>query len=290
MARLPSSPLAWAAHPAPPGQGLHTDIFRAACSLLEAGQSHEFAFRYLRRAADTVGDRRVPDRELHAALADAGRALAGGPRVRNEWPVYSPAYRAEVVATNRVPLAALADSGDALPTTPAFYLSQLYKPHELVCIGHTAYDFATRPASEWTDPHLVRSEYVNPSPMLEVWGETKAGVRSQHTLSNTGPKVYQVVEFDSGTMEEHAAMLRFLARTLPLALIVYSGGKSLHGWFCVRHRTDAEVRAFFADAIAMGADSRMFSACQFARLPAGLNGRSSRQQSVLLFQPKYLSL
>jgi hypothetical protein len=119
--------------------------------------------------------------------------------------------------------------------------------------------------------------------MSDTHGLTFDNKVSTHCEGNTGPKVYQVIEFDTGLPHEHFAILWYLAKRLPLCMIVYSGGKSLHGWFNVRGQPDSIIHAFFCDAVALGADPKMWSRCQFSRIPAGKNGKSGRQQEVLLF-------
>jgi hypothetical protein len=95
---------------------------------------------------------------------------------------------------------------------------------------------------------------IVPSPMSALRGKTKSyGKLSAHTLDNTGPRRFQVIEFDPVRWEnlsdkqravfrsesnynkvkqdEQAALLFHLGRFVPLTLVVFSGSRSLHGWF-----------------------------------------------------------
>lgn len=289
MARLTDRIEAWAKKPMRPGEGLHVDIFRAAILLLEDGHPEEFVFSVLRRAADRVTDRIVPDREIHGALQSAKERMNGGIIATPRWPDYNQTLRDEIVRQEGVTMEQLGASSEKQSQDPWFYLSQLYRPEEFVCLASQSNSFATMLRDAW-QPWLAYYpyEYVNPSPMTAEFGLTKEGKASAHSLDNTGPKSYQVVEFDFGLANEHAAIIWHLARAAKLVLVTYSGGKSLHGWFNVRGWSEPETLAFFRSAVELGADPKMWSRCQFARLPAGRNTKTGRQQTVIIFEPKHL--
>jgi hypothetical protein len=175
------------------------------------------------------------------------------------------------------------------PAPAVAYLRQLYRKIDLICVGRTTTNFQTLPLDlipgQISD--LSEYEFVNPSPMSALSGLTDEGNSSAHCKSNTGPRVYGVVEFDGGMPVEHAAILSYLGSKLPLVMMVFSGNKSLHGWFKTSHVTDENfVREFYQTAVSLGADSRMFSACQFTRLPMGTHPTTGRQQQVIHFNPE----
>lgn len=289
MARLSSKLERWASQPLEPGQGLHLDIFRATIIMLEQGYPDPTVFEFIRRAADTVPDRHVPDRELHGAIRYAKARLAGEAGSLNTWPKFEQAYRAEVVTRHAVDLRRLAAASAKLPTAPFEYMKRIYGHDEFVCLGRTAFEFGTQRVGEWYEPlQYYEYEYISPNPMKFEWGFTKDNEPSMHCLDNCGPKIFQVVEFDFGTTAEHAAILKYLAQKMPLILIVYSGGKSLHGWFNVKGRAEEHVLAFFKDAVTLGADPKMWSPVQFSRLPGGTNSKHQRHQSVVVWQPQNL--
>jgi hypothetical protein len=83
-----------------------------------------------------------------------------------------------------------------------------------------------------------------------------------------------------------AALLWYLKSLLPLVLIVYSGGKSLHGWFRVFRQSEAHLRSSFMEkAVSLGADKATWTRSQFVRLPDGKRGNGRRQQSFY-FDPE----
>ena len=85
--------------------------------------------------------------------------------------------------------------------------------------------------------------------MTARYGLTQEGKESAHALSITGPRRFLVVEFDDGEADDHAALLLHLAARAPLALVLHSGNKSLHGWFPTHDRTEEQLRWFMAYAI-----------------------------------------
>lgn len=289
MARLQDRLKAWASKPMRPGEGLHVDIFRAAILMLEERIPEDVVFEFLRQAANRVTDRHVPDREIHGAIQSAKDRLAGGKIETSRWPAYSEQLRSEIVSRSNVSVADLGAMSEALSQDPWFYLCQLYRDDEFVCLGEMASVFFTKRRKDlFHSVQTSKFEYVNPSPMTEEFGFTKDGVVSAHTLDNCGPKTYQVVEFDHGQISDHAAIHWWLAGFAPLIMLVYSGGKSLHGWYNVRNMNEVDVLSFFSRAVQVGADPKMWSRCQFSRLPAGLNRKTGKAQTVVLFEPKHL--
>jgi hypothetical protein len=123
--------------------------------------------------------------------------------------------------------------------------------------------------------------------MSEVWGKTKGGKKSQHTLSNTGPRRFLVVEQDSGTADEQASVLLHLAGMAPLVLAVHSGSKSIHGWFYCVGKPEERLRAFMNYAVSLGADRATWTRSQFVRMPDGTRDNGKRQ-AVYFFNPEVL--
>lgn len=277
----------WLMRPMPGVKGLHQDIFTAAAYLLEDGWEEAETFSLLRHACDLVQDRSVPDREILGAISWARRKLSGEIDLNTpRWPERDNAWRAEVVQNNRADLEKL--KAGAWQTSTLEVLHHLYRPDDLLCIGKTAFEFGTFRLGD-ISPNvrdLELCEFVNPSPMKAMAGLTADGKYSAHAKANTGPRVYAVVEFDDGHPQEHAAILKYLAAFLPLTMIVYSGKTSLHGWFPCARLTDDQIRSFYAEAIRLGADPKMYGVSQFSRLPMGRNGKTNRRQAVLYFNPK----
>jgi hypothetical protein len=178
----------------------------------------------------------------------------------------------------------------------------LFPGDPLLCCGWTRHRFDTRPRNRWYGLHDL--QFIVPNAMTARRGRTQHGKISAHTLSNTGPRRFLVVEFDfeaSRSFEETgllakldkqgrdvrdlcAALLLHLAEKAPLALAVYSGGKSLHGWFYCANVGDDKISCFMRYALSLGADRANWSPSQFARMPDGLRDGSKRQ-AVYFFNP-----
>jgi hypothetical protein len=84
---------------------------------------------------------------------------------------------------------------------------------------------------------------------------------------------YLVVESDELTKDEMGAVFRFMRERLgyPLAAVVDTGGKSLHGWFGAPRRPEAEA-ALKRCLTGLRCDPRMFSYTQPARVPGAHRG------------------
>lgn len=270
-------------------KGLHQDIFTAAAYCVEEGWDDQTIYNFLREGCDSVTDRRVPDREIFGAISYARMKAAGQiSLVSHRWPERNNTLRAETCRMFPVDLEFL--KRGVLYEPALYFLRILYRPTDLICIGQTSFNFRTLAMGEIPDTvkDLDECEFINPSPMIARAGLTVSDNYSSHAKANTGPRVYAVVEFDDGHPREHVAILRFLSHKLPLTMMVYSGKTSIHGWFKCNHVTEDEVVQFYAMAIELGADPKMFSPTQFSRLPSGRNPKTARRQQVFMLNPRHV--
>jgi hypothetical protein len=161
--------------------------------------------------------------------------------------------------------------------------------------------------------------------MTNTQGVTCDGKNSTRCLDNTGPRHFLVIEFDfkvddapglesgisscrplqdaSKASKSHlvlrllhdgftvldicSALIHHLAFKVHPALVVYSGGKSLHAWFPCMGIADYILKPFMRHAVQMGADRATWSRCQFVRMPGGLRDNGTRQ-TVHYFNPGVL--
>ena len=162
-----------------------------------------------------------------------------------------------------------------------------------LCAGRSACSFETRRREDWRGL-LSELSLIVPNPMVGPSGLTKEGKESAHSLSATGHRVYQVVEYDFtetdrtgkptiwmplirgwladriSTLDACAALSAYLAKLLPSWLLfLSSGGKSGHSWFNVRGLPICAQRDFFRQTCLLGADPQLWCRCQFVRLPDG---------------------
>ncbi len=74
----------------------------------------------------------------------------------------------------------------------------------------------------------------------------------------------------------------------PVALILFSGGKSCHSWVATwQDRDDEQAAKMFWYATALGADPALWTRCQLVRCPEGKRG-DGRGQPVLYINPDFM--
>jgi hypothetical protein len=281
------------------GEGVHKWIFYAAATLAEAGLTDEQAEPII----EELCSRDSKHNEITDALKAArGERSSSTPR----WAGVNPATIAEA-AKNGPTLSELIDRspekiqfGEESQTEK--YIDALFPGNPFLCIGSTKDCFHTaRLSTLRVALPLHRQALIVPSPMTSKTGVTQKGEVSEHTLSNTGERRFLVCEFDKGGLDQHAAILRHLALYAPMVLVVFSGSKSLHGWFDVQAEEEKKVEKFFNYAASLGADPATWLRSQFVRMPdgkrndnkvsdalelAGVRGVTPKRQAVLYFNPE----
>jgi hypothetical protein len=166
-------------------------------------------------------------------------------------------------------------------------IDMLFHGNPLLCCGASNSIFNTRPREDWRGS-LSGLQLIVPSPMSALTGKTKEGRTSAHTLDNTGPRRFLVVEQDAGTADEQAGVLLHLASKAPLALAVHSGSKSIHGWFYCHGQPEERLRFFMRNAVEIGADPATWTRSQFVRMPDGTRQNGARQ-AVYYFNPEVIN-
>tara|TARA_Y100000593_G_scaffold36255_1_gene70619 strand:- start:878 stop:1792 length:915 start_codon:yes stop_codon:yes gene_type:complete len=125
-------------------------------------------------------------------------------------------------------------------------------------------------------------QFIVPSPMSALTGFTQEGRLSKRCLQNVGPRAYAVIEFDQGNRDRQAGCLKLLAEAFPLAMVVWSGSKSLHGWFNVQGAEESDVLRFYDIANVLGADMATKTPSQLARCPWGIRDNGNVQEVLYL--------
>jgi hypothetical protein len=156
--------------------------------------------------------------------------------------------------------------------------------NNLVCVAHEKHSFCTAKLNEiLKNTKLSEWQYIVANPMYREWGRTKSGRLSMRCLDNVGSRWYCIVEFDSGTLDEQCACHRYLSDLMPLKLLVFSGGKSIHGWYDVYDLEESESKKFMNKAVSIGADSALWILCQLTRIPGGTNSKTDAKQEIIYF-------
>jgi hypothetical protein len=167
------------------------------------------------------------------------------------------------------------------------WMDWLFPGAEWLCLAtdHPA-TARSRPPHKWSFGPADACGLVVPSPMTGPSGLNQEGKRSHRCLGNMGPRRWLVIEFDSGTLDEQAALhwhLRNQAAAMPgwpqLALVVASGGKSLHGWYGLCGSEEVS-KALMNWARVLGADTATWNRCQLVRLPEGLRRKETAEHHL----------
>lgn len=267
------------------GDGVHRWIFKAAYILKEHYQ-HPLIFRIIREAVSECG-RPVPDCEISDAIAasaqPASQSQADPPAFQSKprWPETDLAMVRKVAEDHSDAKELFADRA----LSGWIVLQRLFPGDPLVCMGDDIRRMETKPLHAWQDSWR-KMQFVVPSPMNALTGVNQQGKKSNRCLDNTGKRRFSVVEFDKHPEDVQAAIHAYLDTKLPLAAVVHSGGKSLHGWYYAENRTESELRLFMEHAVSLGADPATWTRCQAVRLPGGIRSNGVAQ-AIRFFNPGY---
>jgi hypothetical protein len=271
------------------GEGFHNWIFRAARALWKCGRQASDIREILENAAMTCG-RRVSAREIADAVRHSQTSAFQPATAQHQpWPVVNYEQREAIVSTGF----GLVDLWEISPVRfednephTEQIIDALFPGDPLLCTGRSNSEFATRSRSEWRGK-LTVLQLIVPSPMTARLGRTQDGKESAHALSITGRRHFLVIEQDSGTIDEQAAILLHLAERGPLAVAVHSGSKSIHGWFYCVGQSEEKLRSFIRYAVSLGVDTATWTRSQFVRMPDGKRDNGKRQ-TVYFFNPGVL--
>jgi hypothetical protein len=168
-----------------------------------------------------------------------------------------------------------------MPTTEI--LDRLFSEGDpLLCMGESVDRFGTKPKSEFLNelahpeanlPHLV------PSTMSKLMGTTMAGKISARCRDNAGSLRFQVVDLDDEPdFDDQARILWHLKEFLPLIMILYSGNRSLHGWYLASECPAGRMGLFRSHAALLGADASLYRPEQAARTPNQMRDGENKQE------------
>jgi len=254
------------------GGGLHTALLSMANLGALAGLSREQVFADLR--ANVQGTRRVSDAEIRQAINKAfderGQPGRGGRREPQWQAVVRPPIDARKMLDAILQHGADAQEEDLIALSPVkpsehFYCQndqlflELYDQNDHLFMGER-YDngeaFTLQQISAWLRDSLAGAHappHVCPNPLTGKPGLTKDGKPSMRCDDCVKDHRFCVVEFDAKpavlrepteavTPWAREEQIQFWAGALafgwPIAALIDSGGKSIHGWIQV-NATDA---------------------------------------------------
>jgi hypothetical protein len=296
------------------GEGVNRWLFRAARKLHVLKVEPEKIEELLEEATADCG-RNLRRDEIPRAVRNSTPGLRPTHRLYRQWPLRN-YEQIEAIGLNGFRAAGLqANSPIQLDDTEnqtEAIIDALFPGNPLLCAGASVWHAETRTREEWRR-HLSQQQFIVPSPMSKLRGITAEGKSSAHSLDNTGPRQFLVIEFDfaekhkNGRETAAAPLLRRLAKNgvavadlcaalhaelaklRPLALVLHSGGKSLHGWYpCNGEEEESAMNRFMRFAVSLGADEATWTRSQFVRMPDGVRDNGKRQR-VLYFNPGVLN-
>ena len=197
-----------------------------------------------------------------------------------QWPHFNPsAWASRLTSPIRF-------SKKPLKITSEEVIDQLFPVGSLICAALHTGSAITQPREAWRGKEAAL-QFIVANPMTSEKGINQDGGVSSRCLDNaTKSRRYLVVEFDRGLIPHQAAILSSLAtQQVPLVLVVWSGGKSLHGWFDVRPLTEYQKNRFFRHAVFLGADSSLWDPCKLVRMPGGRRD-TGHTQHIFHFSPQ----
>lgn len=278
------------ANPPATGQGRHLWLFQTAAGLIHAGiapaavQSRLEAIAQARGWTDRIQEIAANCAKIAAGI---GEPAPKGRREKITWPL--PNEKARRARFSHPPLFA----PDPAPgADQQDILRALFPGKEtLLCCATSAREYVTLARAE-LESILPAFQFIVPNPMTSRAGRTAAGYYSARSAANATPpgrRVYAVIEFDTGdALDEQTAVLSSLhSDEAPLVLAVYSGGKSIHGWYDVRALPPAHKRRFFLFAAYLGADASLYDTSKLVRMPLGRRD-NGQLQHVLYFEREHI--
>jgi len=269
----------------PPGSGVHSWIFYAACRCRECGLTADESVELI---TEGISRPAQPWREVEDAVTAAYKQrVSNGSARKAKWPCADQGAREACASENGgldrlMAMSPVDTRGLREGSRPM--LGLLFSGDPWICCGITKEQFYTKRLSAW-GAVLEKVRLIVPSPMTGPHGYTQLGKLSAHSLDNTGPRCFLVVEQDTGCFDLQAGVLMELSKAAPLSLVVHSGSKSIHGWFYCNGQPEEGLLEWFKHAVALGADYKMWTRSQFTRMPWGIRENGQTQQ-VLFFNPR----
>jgi hypothetical protein len=261
-----------------------------------AGLSKEEAFDLIHRTQETAC--RETSQEIRAAIDSIYAKDSTTPEqpsgARDFSKVEQDKELAEQIASghpfsvNELTAQSPVKNPESIPTSQV--LEKLFPGNPLVTIGKRgageSIDCMTRLVCVLSESLLKAHEYFVPNPAIKQKGKNKKGELSERCEEQFPVRKYLVIEFDGiPEKDKQAALLWQLREFAPLAMVVDSGHKSLHGSFECSAALPGDIEDFFAYACQLGADASLWKAEHMTRLPNAMRSDPPAKQVMLYFDP-----
>lgn len=279
------------------GGGCHAALLSVANLGARAGVSDGQIAADLR--AHVHGTRRVSDREIWDAIEKAFVPSVPLPRMAPRIAVDSRKLLDHILA--RGAGFTLERLGEASPVPITWgperdaveVLERLYEPDDKLFIGEKYGKGAgcVRCASEWI-ARLRRGDpvppHVIPNPLTGELGRTKKDEESYRADDCVARFRFAVIEFDETPRDQQ--ILFWAGAKLPVAALIFSGSKSIHGWVRIdaanaEDWTRRVEHKLFDLLTPLGADRTCKNEARLSRMPGHFRGEKNQWQRLLYLAP-----
>jgi hypothetical protein len=214
-----------------------------------------------------------------------------GTRSQGKWPAPDPAL-IEAIARKYAAhtLASWQNLSTSTSFSPRDVLPALFPPKSFVCFGSRKDIHYIRPLGDELYRRALTAHYVVPNPAKDYYIEFPDGRRSLKCDENFPTRRFLIIEFEAKFIDpagkrslseildlQSALHWHVAERTEALALLVFSGNKSLHAWHRCEGWDEARVIELLRYGCRLGADHSFSSPSQFTRMPAGRHANGTRQ-------------
>lgn len=302
MTRIEKYTHALTALPPSGGGGCHTALLGVATRGVLVGVTDEQIFSDLRR--HIRGERTVTDREILDAIARARKDSdpSGASRVFTPPPSakVKPEYLQSVIGAGRgigepelLERSKIKPDGDAI-NDGLLLLETLYGPDDVLFLGER-FSTTVRTVRDWIEfigkngsrdlPHII------PNPLTGNQHTRADGGLSYRCDNAVRAFRFAMVEFDNLSRDDQLAF--WAAIPLPVAALIDSGGKSIHGWIKLPAsiRTAADWQRYVENdlyqrlLIPLGVDPACRNEARLSRFPGHYRADKGAFQRLLYLDP-----
>lgn len=284
-----------------PLHGIHNSLFAFACRAAEEGFTESETETFIRDGVVTFDTRRfIDDNEIETQIRDGFAKVNNSSKVSSIIPRHRSRYSEkkarevyEIHQATEEELRAL--STETPPANSAAFLEKIFFPDDWVNLGTSKKRTSTLLLRDWLiHPNFEKAEFLVPNRMTSRLGITTSGKTGRpRTQNNTSPRKWVIIDFDTPEKEWQPSLMKELAvfsGDFP-AMILSTGNRGYHGWFCINGASTEAVTSFENRAIELGAD-RVFmgeqSRMQLCRLPQALRKENGERQEIIMWNPSVI--
>lgn len=168
-------------------------------------------------------------------------------------------------------------------------LEALYGADEWLYIGDT-FGREIKQVKDWLKEDLAKYPHIIPNPMTGDWGITGTGKASRRCEETVKELRFAVMEMDDVPLDQQVAFwMKCIELKLPVAAVIHSGSKSLHGWMKVDCGSDhakweRSVKGWLFNefGVKYGIDRACSNKARLSRLPSHYREGKSQQRLLYL--------